>query len=270
MAASSRIVPAPACRSTGACLVLAIAGILSCEQASAPRLPSAATSAVTLSAPIVPSGQSISVTLQVRDDRAVDLATAGLVVTFALGAGSSTGSFGPVTDGGDCSYSSVFTGILAGTPREIVASIGGTDVADRPAVTVIPGDASPATSVVEAAATSVPVCAGVTVTLRARDAAGNAVTTGGRQVLFTMSGGSGSLGPSFDHGDGTYTATFTATVQGSVTIGATLDGAPVTSALPTIQVTPIELPDAFQAVPAATGLPRSGEALRCGGRPRFA
>src|SRR5213592_2889259 len=102
------------------------------------------------------------------------------------------------------------------------------------------GAVSAATSVVTASAASVLSGAIATLTLRAKDAFGNSVTTGGRAVVFTTTGGTstGVIGPTTDHGAGTYTAPFTGVRAGTaLTIGATIDGSPVTtSPLPTLAV----------------------------------
>ncbi len=58
-------------------------------------------------------------------------------------------------------------------------------------------------------------------------------------MLFSVSGGSsqGTIGPTRDNGDGTYEADFTATAAGTtLTVGATINGSPVSSTLPTILV----------------------------------
>ena len=106
--------------------------------------------------------------------------------------------------------------------------------------TALAGAVSSATSVVTTTATSVLSGAIATLTLHAKDAFGNDLTGGGRSVVFSVTGGTstGTIGPTVDHGDGTYTAPFTGVLAGTVsTIGATIDGAPVTSApLPTIAV----------------------------------
>src|SRR2546429_8462193 len=60
-------------------------------------------------------------------------------------------------------------------------------------------------------------------------------------AVFTRSGGTstGTIGATTDNGNGTYPSTFTGTGAGSATtIGATIGGSAVTSALPTITVTP--------------------------------
>jgi uncharacterized protein YjdB len=106
--------------------------------------------------------------------------------------------------------------------------------------TALAGAVSSATSVVTTTATSVLSGAIATLTLHAKDAFGNDLTAGGRSVVFSVTGGTstGTIGPTVDHGDGTYTARFTGVLAGTAsTIGATIDGTPVTSApLPTIAV----------------------------------
>ena len=106
--------------------------------------------------------------------------------------------------------------------------------------TALAGAVSSATSVVTATATSVLSGAIATLTLHAKDAFGNALTTGGSTVSFNVTGGTstGTIGPAVDQGDGTYTAPFTGVLAGTpLTIGATIDGSPVTSQpLPTIAV----------------------------------
>jgi len=106
--------------------------------------------------------------------------------------------------------------------------------------TALAGAVSSATSVVTATATSVLSGAIATLTLHAKDAFGNALTTGGSTVAFNVTGGTstGTIGPALDHGDGTYTAPFTGVLAGTpLTVGATIDGSPVTSQpLPTIAV----------------------------------
>src|SRR5436309_902305 len=106
--------------------------------------------------------------------------------------------------------------------------------------TALAGAVSTVTSIVTASAASVLSGAIATLTLRAKDAFGNSVTTGGRAVVFTTAGGTstGVIGPTTDHGDGTYTAPFAGMLAGTaLTIGATIDGNPVTtSPLPTLAV----------------------------------
>jgi hypothetical protein len=80
----------------------------------------------------------------------------------------------------------------------------------------------------------------VILTLRAKDANGNNLTTGGLAVRFTVSGGTstGTVGATTDQANGTYTAVFTGTTAGTATtVHATIGGVAVTSPLPTLTVT---------------------------------
>jgi hypothetical protein len=77
-----------------------------------------------------------------------------------------------------------------------------------------------------------------TITLTARDAAGSQESYGGLTVAFGLGAGSGSgtFSAVTDNQNGTYTATFTGTAAGPITITGTINGQPITSTLPTIDV----------------------------------
>jgi alpha-tubulin suppressor-like RCC1 family protein len=79
----------------------------------------------------------------------------------------------------------------------------------------------------------------VRATLETRDALNHPLTFGGAAIVFSSKGGSsvGTFRPVVDNQNGTYSADFVGGSVGSaLTIGATIDGAPVTSALPTMRV----------------------------------
>jgi hypothetical protein len=94
-------------------------------------------------------------------------------------------------------------------------------------------------STMTVAARSIPRGGATTITLIARDTRGNQLTTGGLSFNFSLASaaGSGSFSNLVDHGNGTYTAIFTATASGSVTITATLNGQSINSSLSTITIT---------------------------------
>jgi len=73
----------------------------------------------------------------------------------------------------------------------------------------------------------------VTITVQAKDAAGNDLTTGGATVSIATTG-SAVIGPFSDIGDGTYTATLTNTVEEAVTISGTINATLITSGDPTV------------------------------------
>jgi adhesin/invasin len=93
---------------------------------------------------------------------------------------------------------------------------------------------------VSLSSSTIPLGGTTTVTLTARDSFGNQVHHGGMTIAFGL--GAGTAGGTFsavtDHGDGTYTATFTGSTAGTRTITATMNGTQVTSALPSVTVLP--------------------------------
>src|SRR6185503_14400795 len=169
------------------------------------------------SAPTVASGSAVTLTLQARDAAGNNLTTSGSTVVFTQSGGTSTGTISATTPGaaGTGTYTATFTGTLAGTARTIGATIGGTAVTSTPLPTiqVLPGTISTAQSLVTVSAPTVASGSAVTLTLQARDAAGNNLTTSGSTVVFTQSDGTStgtisSAAPG-GAGTGTYTATFT-------------------------------------------------------------
>jgi len=79
----------------------------------------------------------------------------------------------------------------------------------------------------------------VAVTLQTRDAMGQPMAIDGATVVFSAQGGSslGAFLPVVDHHDGTYSANFVGTTLGTaLTITAQVNGEPITSALPTLQI----------------------------------
>ncbi len=116
--------------------------------------------------------------------------------------------------------------------------------------TALVGAASPAQSLVTTAVGSLTAGDSTTLTLQTRDTFGNDVPSGGATVVFSVTGGGsdGIVGNTVDNGDGTYDAVFLGQIAGTATtVEATLDGAPVTTTLPTISVTP-GLPDTLVVI----------------------
>jgi YD repeat-containing protein len=213
----------------------------------------------------VQAGGSINVTLQARDAAGNNLTTTGLAVVFSLGSSTSggQGTFGNVNDNGDGTYTTSFTGGSEGS-NTITATVNGQALTTSPApITVTSGSASLATSVVRLSTASVQSGSGITVTLQAEDSAGNDLTSGGLVVGFGLGqvgGGQGTFTNATDHGDGTYTATFTGTIAGANTITATIDGQPVTTAAPTISVTAGPADPSNSVVTINSGSLQSGSA----------
>ncbi|HTH64466.1 MAG TPA: invasin domain 3-containing protein [Gemmatimonadales bacterium] len=201
----------------------------------------AAKSVITVSKDTVAAGTTSTLTLQAKDTAGNNITTGGLVVVFSRAGGTSTGSISATTDHANGTYTAVFTGDTAGTATTIHATIGAQQVTSTlPTITVIPGAISPVKSVVTSSDSTTTTGGVLTLTLTAKDAAGNALTQGGATVVFTQGGGTstGAISATTDHANGTYTATFTGANGGTATtIGATIGGVAVTSTpLPTIRV----------------------------------
>jgi len=215
----------------------------------------------------LPSGVTTTITLQARDSRSCPV-TAPLTVVFSTSGGGSTGQIGPTVDQGDGSYTATFTGLIAGTAATVGATVDGAPVTSAPAtITVIPGDISPLGSEITVSPAAIDSGARATVTLQARDSAGNALTRGGRMVTFALAGISphGAIGPTTDRGDGTYAATYTAlVVEPGVpdSVSARIDGTPVRTPAPGVEVVAgsIALDQSLLTVTAATVV--AGDSVR--------
>ena len=106
-----------------------------------------------------------------------------------------------------------------------------------PTVTVV-GAADLSHSIVSVATSSLQSGGTTTITLTAKDANGSQETKGGLAVVFSLGTGAGrgTFSSVTDHGNGTYTATFTGTTAGSNTIKATIGGQAITSTAPVLTV----------------------------------
>jgi len=231
-----------------------------------PGVISAATSLVSVSAPSIGAGGTATLTLQARDAAGNALTTGGATVAFTVsgGGGTSAGTIAPspATDNGNGTYTATFTAVTAGTPALIGATIGATTVTSTlPSITVTPGAASPATSVVTVSADTVASGAIVTLRLQAKDPSGNNLTSGGATVAFSRAGGTstGTISVTADSGNGVYTATFTGVLAGTqTTIGATIGASAVTTTMPTVTVKPGVIAAATSVVTASTDTLASG------------
>ena len=211
-------------------------------------------STVSVSGATVSAASSVTVTLSVRDQNSQPFVSDRTSVAFAASGGTSAGSFGPVTNNGDGTYSAVFTGLTAGTATRISATLNGRALTSiLPSLTVLPGNFSLSNSILSVSSSTVVSGSVVTLRLATFDTSNNAITSGGLAVTFSRSGGTstGVVSATTDHGDGTYSATFTGQSAGTATsIFATIGGTSVTSSSPTISVTP--------GAPASIGVSSGG------------
>ncbi|HEX5003789.1 MAG TPA: invasin domain 3-containing protein [Gemmatimonadales bacterium] len=224
-------------------LALALSATLSCgtdPTGPAPGAGSPTRSVVTVSRDSVVSGTAADLMLELRDAAGRRVEEGGRAVAFQVSGGGSTGEVGPTTDLGDGRFVATFVGIGAGTAATVGATIDGEPVTTPlPTIRVTPGPTSMIHTTVDVSPRTVVVGGTALLELVTRDGAGNPSGQGGRTVAFTATGGTagGSIGPVTDHATGRYTAEFTASAGGTpLTIGATVDGAPVASSLPILTV----------------------------------
>ncbi|HEY6107729.1 MAG TPA: Ig-like domain-containing protein, partial [Gemmatimonadales bacterium] len=169
-----------------------------------------------------------------------------VVITDSLGFAEDSVSLGTVT--GAATFQASVTGL---TPAPFTA-------------TATAGAISAAQSVVSVSAPTLASGAAATLTLQAKDAFGNNLTSGGAIVVFTSSGGTstGSIGSTTDNGNGTYTAAFTGIVAGTATtIGATVNGTAVSTTLPTVTVTAGATSPATSVVSVSSATVASGGSI---------
>jgi YVTN family beta-propeller protein len=169
--------------------------------------------------------------LRARVTAADLLGVKGVAVRFqAVAGGGSVRDSVVVTDSAGYAEDSVTLGTVTGA-QSFTATVSGLPVVTF-AATAVAGPISAATSVVSVSSATVASGAAATLTLQAKDSAGNTLATGGDSVRFTATGGgsTGTIGPTTDHGDGAYTASFVAESAGTATtIGATVNGVPTAS-----------------------------------------
>jgi hypothetical protein len=87
---------------------------------------------VTVDRPLLLPGDTVQVTLQLRDATGQPLILAGATVVFSSQGGSSAGAFLPVEDQHDGTYSAHFVGASVGTPLTIAAEVNGQAITSTP------------------------------------------------------------------------------------------------------------------------------------------
>lgn len=136
---------------------------------------------------------------------------------------------GDLVPSGD-SKSAVFTAHLIGT-AQMEATSGSLTKTSSGTLTATIGTANASQSILIPTSASIPVNGATeTLTVQAKDACGNNLSTGGSTVTITILSGTGTIGLVTDNSDGTYTATVTSPVAaGSGVFVATLGGTNVQS-----------------------------------------
>ena len=161
-------------------------------------------------------------------------------VTAAIGSGSGTigGTTAVTASAGVARFSDlVITGVVGDYTLSFSAPNVPAVASDT--ITIVPGAVAAQQSLVSVSPDTIAAGQTGTLSLQARDGAGNNLTSGGLVVSFFLSGGTsaGTIGTVTDAGNGTYSATFTALTAGTPsTVGAVIAGDTVTSALPALTV----------------------------------
>jgi len=190
-----------------------------------------------LNANLIADGLSTQVlTVLARDASGNYLVRGGSAVLITKASG--IGSISSVTDIGNGTYTATVTSPTVSGYGTFVATLdgnpvkSGTESQTEVSITYTPGPAdagqstlTPVSANLMADGTSTQV-----LTVQARDAFSNPLTSGGATVLITKASGSGTISNVTDNNDGTYTATVTAPSRiGSGTFIASLNGLPVKS-----------------------------------------
>ena len=184
---------------------------------------------------ITAGGGTSTITVTVKDGtgKAISNAT---VVLAATGTGNTLTQ--PVAK---TNASGVATGTLRSTVAEtktVSATANGMPLDQTATVTVTTGGVSPSQSTVVAAPTSIEVGSGTsTITVTARDAAGNPVSGATVVLAATGSGNTLTQPAAPTDANGVATGTLSSTVPEAKTVSATADGTALT-ATPTVTVTP--------------------------------
>lgn len=190
-----------------------------------PGPPNADASAVTVPAGVAGTPTGIAVTLRDEFDNAVSGEPSAIAV--AIGGTNAGATVSAPSGGADGRYTVTYTPVVTGTDQVTV----------RVAGELVPGSPFPSTveagpPVAQTTTAEVPPrsCVRATVPIRVitRDAEENEVRSGGAPVTVAIRAGSGQETPLpvTDHGDGTYSASFTAGFS-DVDVHVRLDGTPV-------------------------------------------
>jgi len=162
----------------------------------------------------------VTITVQSVDAQGNNLITGGDLIVIS----ASAGIMSDTIDNADGSYSATLTHTATGLIT-ISATLDANAIADTQTVTFSPGAANVTTSSLAVSDTTPTTDETVSVTVRAIDANGNALTTGGDTVVIMSS--AGSITATTDEGDGTYTASLTNVSTGLATVTATINSATV-------------------------------------------
>lgn len=204
-------------------------------------------------------GVPYDLTVKTRDQFGNDAIEGGHAVDVMV-TGANDGVRVKVRDNHDGTYHATYTPQRPGSDRMAVTvngrHIGGEPL--RPTIGVGGASIHSTARVLSGKAGKVS-----TITVTARDAAGNEIRAGGDSVVVDVSVANSARPPVTDHGDGTYTASYTPTSTGTDYVAVTINGLPLVGSpfQSRISSGPTDATQSVATVPA-TG--RAGHALNIG------
>ncbi len=169
------------------------------------------------------AGSSVTISAQLADANDNPVTTSGVAVSFSSTNGGTLSPINTTTGVGGIATTSFTTSTTAGTVHTVTATSAGSVTGTTNAITTTVGTLSPANSTATVPAGTAGSATNITV--QARDASGNPLSTGGANVVVTVTG-SNSAGPftAADGGDGTYTTSYTPSAAGTDNVAITMNG----------------------------------------------
>lgn len=175
---------------------------------------------------LVAGGGSTELTVQLLDLYDNPLSSGGDHVVFQ----TTSGTIDHVKDHGNGQYSAVFTAPETVGISSIEALVNGSKLQEKLSIRIVPGMMSTDHSAIESLHPVI-VANGLSQTLitaRLKDVYGNALDTGGDQVVFGTT--AGVLGNTVDNGDGSYSVIlWSSTLTGRAVISARVNGTSLTA-----------------------------------------
>ena|GEM_PF-1224305 len=179
-----------------------------------------------------------TLTVQAKDAQGNNLISSGGTVTLADN--STTAILSGVTDLNNGTYTATISNTAAETVTISGTIAGNTISSGNPTITFTPGTVSAAKSTITISLAAVTTDSGATstVTVQAKDAQGNNLTSSSGTVTLAENSGTAILSGVTDLSNGTYTATISNTAAETVTISGTIAGNTISSGNPSISFTP--------------------------------
>lgn len=204
-----------------------------------PGAPVSVNSTLAVSSSTVQSGNSVTVTATLKDINNNPVPS-GILVSFSKAGGTSTGSFGSVTNAGSGQYQITYTGLASGTAQTLGVSVDGTPLSLSQTIQVIPGAPNIGNSSLNISSSTITSGSFATVTANIRDVNNNPIESG-ITVTFSKTGGTstGTFTNLTNQSNGVYTVRYNGVTAGTAqTIQVLIDGVALGSLSTTVAVNP--------------------------------